>query len=355
MENDTLLENYDYDIPSELIAQKPAEKRHESRLFVVNRKTGKFEHKMFFDIADYFNEGDCLVINTTKVVPSRLFGKKESGGKVEFLFLDPAGIGEKLQDNEYKVLIKPSLETGKKVLFGDGFEAEIKEKNSSGETAVKFNKPGVEDLLEKNGIMPLPPYINRKNNLAFELADLDRNRYQTVYADVSGAIAAPTAGLHFTQDIFDKLKKKGVKIAALTLHVGWGTFKPIIKDNVSEHKMLPEKFSIDEQNAEIINSTKAAGKNVFAVGTTSCRALESLAVRQGKILKACSGETDIFIYPGYEFKIIDKLITNLHLPKSTPLMMASAFSSRELMLKAYKEAVKEKYRFFSYGDSMIIL
>ena len=352
---DTLLENYNYDIPAELIAQKPVENRQESRLFVVNRQTEKFEHKNFFDIADYFNEGDCLVVNTTKVVPSRLFGKKESGGKVEFLFLDPAGLGKDLPENEYKVLMKPSLEIGKKVLFPNEFSAEIKEKTASGETIVKFNKPGVEELLEKNGIMPLPPYINRKDGLAIELSEFDRNRYQTVYAASSGAIAAPTAGLHFTQEVFDKLKAKGVKIAKLTLHVGWGTFKPIIKEDVSEHKMLPERFSLDSNNAEIINSAKLAGKNVFAVGTTSCRALESLAAVYGKTLQAYKGETDIFIYPGYKFQIVDKLITNLHLPKSTPLMMASAFSSRELMLKAYQEAVMEKYRFFSYGDSMIIL
>jgi len=349
---DALLENYDYDIPAELIAQKPADKRDASRLLVVDRKSGKFAHKKFSDIDNYFSAGDCLVINTTKVVPSRLFGKKATGGKVELLFLDPVADSK---SDSYKVLSKPFMETGKKVFFDGGWECEVQSKTEQGEIIVKFNKSDVLDLLEKNGIMPLPPYINRKDGLAQELSTFDKERYQTVYADAPGAIAAPTAGLHFTEDIFKALKNKGVEIATLTLHVGWGTFKPIVSQEISGHRMMSEKFSIDAANAEKINSAKKSEKKVFSVGTTSTRALETLASVFGGEIKSYSGETSIFIYPGYKFKVPDVLITNLHLPKSTPLMMASAFASRELMLEAYKEAVNEKYRFFSYGDSMIIL
>ena len=383
-EKDNLLSNYDYEIPLELIAQKPAEKRTDSRLFVINKNAGNFEHRKFADIADYFNEGDCLVINTTKVVPSRLFGKKISGGKVELLFLDPCQNGvtaitnyelritdQKQTGGEYRVLMKPFLETGKKVFFDDGFECVVKSKTGEGEVTVEFNKPGVLELLEKRGIMPLPPYINRKSGLAEELSDFDKERYQTVYAGAPGAIAAPTAGLHFTGEIFNRLKSKGVKVAKLTLHVGWGTFKPIVSTDLNEHKMMSEKYYIDSENAAIINESVKNNKKIVSVGTTSARALESLANetaitnyklqitsqrQDGKTyIKEFSGETSIFIHPGYKFKIINALITNLHLPKSTPLMMASAFCSREIMLRAYNEAVKEKYRFFSYGDSMIII
>ena len=357
--SESLLSNYDYEIPQELIAQKPAGKRTDSRLFVIHKDTGKFEHRKFPDIADYFNEGDCLVINTTKVVPSRLFGKKISGGKVELLFLDPRQTGA-----EYKVLMKPFLETGKKVFFDDDFECIVKSKTENSEITVEFNKPNILELLSKRGIMPLPPYINRKNGLAQKLSDFDKERYQTVYAQDPGAIAAPTAGLHFTEDIFNALKNKGVKIAKLTLHVGWGTFKPIAGAYLNEHKMMPEKYYIDAENAAIINEAIKNNKRVASVGTTSTRALESLAIKTAitnqrqngrTYIGEFSGETSIFIYPGYKFKIINALITNLHLPKSTPLMMASAFCTRETMLKAYKEAVKEKYRFFSYGDSMVII
>ena len=396
MNSDILLENYNYEIPQELIAQKPVLKRDASRLFVVDKTSQKFHHKKFSDIVDYFSAGDCIVINDTKVVPARLFGKKSSGGKVELLFLDPFQTG-----GQYRVLMKPFIETGKKIYFEDGYECEVKSKTPSGETIVSFSKRASEPchsgldpesilslpsskcksnldsrfhgndkietivsdivpMLEKHGIMPLPPYIDRKNNLARELSEFDRQRYQTVYAKNDGAIAAPTAGLHFTPEILEALKNKGVNIAKLTLHVGWGTFKPIISDNLSSHKMMSEKFFIDAQNAEIINKAILENKKVAAVGTTSTRALESAAhcagfVKDGKtLLKEYSGETEIFIYPGYEFKIINALITNLHLPKSTPLMMASAFAGRELILKAYEEAVKEKYRFFSYGDSMLV-
>lgn len=353
---DNILDNYNYDIPEELIAQRPVENRQNSKLFIIDRTARKFYHKNFYDIVDYFNSGDCLIINNTKVVPSRLFGKKISGGKVELLFLDPCQ-----KDDNYKVLIKPFSGIGKKVYFDDGYECKILSKTAQGETIVKFNKPDILDFLQKNGIMPLPPYINRKGGLAQELSDFDRQRYQTVYAKSLGAIAAPTAGLHFTESIFSKLKKKGVNIATLTLHVGWGTFKPIMAKNLTDHNMLPEQFEIDETNAEIINTAIRNNKKVTGVGTTSVRALEtttdtSYFEENGKtLIKAYSGKTSKFIYPGYKFKIVNTLITNLHLPKSTPLMMASAFSSRDLMLKAYSEAVKERYKFFSYGDSMLIL
>ncbi|MDR0823419.1 MAG: tRNA preQ1(34) S-adenosylmethionine ribosyltransferase-isomerase QueA [Endomicrobium sp.] len=351
MNTDFLLESYDYEIPKELIAQKPAAQRDESRLFVIDRASRKFEHKRFSDIIDYFKEGEVLVINDTKVIPSRLFGKKPTGAKVELLFLEPH-----LQNPEHKVLMKPFIGIDKKVIFEDGYECAVKSKNEKGEVFVEFNKPP-SNLLQKSALMPLPPYINRKDNLALEFSALDRERYQTIYARNLGAIAAPTAGLHFTQDILDKLQNKGVKIAKLSLHVGWGTFKPIMSEEIKKHQMLPEKFSIDEENANIINEAMRQGQAITSVGTTTTRALESLVQNQeGQInLKAFSGETSIFIYPSHKFRIINRLITNLHLPKSTPLMMASAFAGRELILEAYKKAVQEKYRFFSYGDSMLII
>lgn len=353
---DRILSNYNYEIPHELIAQKPAEKRTDSRLFVIYKESGKFEHRKFSDIACYFEKGDCIIVNKTKVVPSRLFGKKISGGKVELLFLDPCQA-----QSEYNVLMKPFLEPGKKVYFAEGYECLVKSRTDAGEVIVEFNKPDIAEFLEKHGIMPLPPYINRKGGLAEKLSDFDRERYQTVYAGDPGAIAAPTAGLHFTDEILDALKNKGVNVAELTLHVGWGTFKPIVSADLNDHRMMSEKYYIDKNNASIINETIKNNRRVASVGTTSTRALESLAKETGfcengkTYIKEFSGETSIFIYPGYKFKIINTLITNLHLPKSTPLMMASAFCSRKIMLKAYEEAVKEKYRFFSYGDSMIII
>ncbi|OEG71017.1 hypothetical protein ATZ36_03245 [Candidatus Endomicrobiellum trichonymphae] len=353
---DDLLSNYDYEIPEELIAQKPVGNRQDSRLFVVNRRMQKFYHRKFSDIAEYFSSGDCLIINITKVVPSRLFGRKKTGEKVEMLFLDPC------QKNEYyKVLIKPFIGVGKKAYFENGYECEIMSKTESGETVVKFNKSGVLEFLQEHGIMPLPPYIKRKGELAQELSDFDRQRYQTVYAKTLGAVAAPTAGLHFTENILKTFKENGINIATLTLHVGWGTFKSITSAELKNHNMLPEKFTIDKTNAEIINSAINNNKRIAAVGTTSVRALESAVGKVGfsktgkAFIKDCSQEASIFICPGYKFKIINTLVTNFHLSKSTPLIMASAFSSREIMLKAYKEAVKEKYRFFSYGDSMLIL
>ncbi|MDR0724294.1 MAG: tRNA preQ1(34) S-adenosylmethionine ribosyltransferase-isomerase QueA [Endomicrobium sp.] len=356
LKEDLELSNYNYTIPDRLIAQKPVLNRQNSKLFVVDRANSKFTHKRFADIVEYFDCGDCVILNETKVVPSKIFGKKGSGGKVELLFLDPCQ-----EEKEYKVLIKPFIGIGKKVYFENGYECEIISKDENGKTLVKFNKPDILTFLQEYGIMPLPPYIDRKNGLAIELSNFDKKRYQTVYAKNIGAIAAPTAGLHFTDEVLNSLKNKGVNIAKLTLHVGWGTFKPIISDNLSNHNMLPEKFFLTKENAQIINNSIKNNKRVVAVGTTSTRAIESIAnfvgfTDNGKIfIKEFSGETSIFIYPGYKFKIINTLVTNLHLPKSTPLMMASAFSSRALMLKVYEEAISKEYRFFSYGDSVLIL
>jgi S-adenosylmethionine:tRNA ribosyltransferase-isomerase len=357
MKNEDLdLSNYNYTVPNKLIAQTPTINRQDSKLFVVNRINGQFCHKKFSNIVEYFNYGDCIVLNETKVVPSRLFGKKHSGGKVELLFLDPCQ-----NEKEYNVLIKPFIGIGKKIYFENGYECEVLSKEENGKTLVKFNKSDILTLLQEYGFMPLPPYINRKNGLAVEMSALDRKRYQTIYAKNVGAIAAPTAGLHFTDKILSSLKNKGVSIAKLTLHVGWGTFKPITTNNLCYHNMLPEKFAISKVNAQIINNSIKDSKRVVAVGTTSTRAIESIVnfaslIENGKaFIKAFSGETSIFIYPGYKFKVINTLITNLHLPKSTPLMLASAFSSRTLMLKAYEEAINKEYRFFSYGDSMLIL
>ncbi|MDR0956466.1 MAG: tRNA preQ1(34) S-adenosylmethionine ribosyltransferase-isomerase QueA [Endomicrobium sp.] len=355
-DQDDVLSSYDYLVSEKLIAQKPAENRQDSRLFVIDRRANQFYHRKFPDIIEYFNAGDCLIINNTKVVPSRLFGRKDSGGIVELLFLNLC------QNNkECKVLLKPSLSLGREIYFKGNYKCKVVSKSEFGETIVKFNKHGILDFLQEYGIMPLPHYINRKGFLAEELSAFDRERYQTVYAKNSGAIAAPTAGLHFTKDILKSLKIKGINIATLTLHVGWGTFKPIVTTELSKHGMIPEKFVLDKENADIINLAVKNNKKVIAVGTTSVRASEYIAEKVGIVnndktyLKECCGNTSIFIYPGYKFKIINTLITNFHLPKSTPLIMASAFSSREIILKAYKEAIKKKYRFFSYGDSMLIL
>jgi S-adenosylmethionine:tRNA ribosyltransferase-isomerase len=357
MKNEDLdLSNYNYTVPNKLIAQTPTINRPDSKLFIVDRTSGNFYHKNFSDIVEYFNRQDCIILNETKVVPSRIFGKKVSGGKVEVLFLDPCQ-----NEKEYNVLIKPFIGIGKKIYFEKGYECEILSKEENGKSLVKFNKSDILAFLQEYGLMPLPPYIDRKNGLAITMSDFDKERYQTVYAKNVGAIAAPTAGLHFTGEILNFLKNKGVNIAKLTLHVGWGTFKPITSNNLSNHNMLPEKFVLDKENAQIINNSIKDNKKIVAVGTTCTRAIESIAnftgfVENGKIfIKDFSGETSIFIYPGYIFKVINTLLTNLHLPKSTPLMMASAFSSRTLMLKAYEEAINKEYRFFSYGDSMLIL
>ncbi len=354
---DLLLSNYNYDIPQELIAQVPAEKRSDSKLIILNRSNKTITHKNFFDIVDILTENDCLIINTTKVVPARLYGKKNTGGKVEVLFLNPMQEGPK-----YTVLLKPNIRINHKIYFDDGYECTFTGTDENGNKTIEFNKKDIRPLLEKHGFMPLPPYIKRKDGLAEKFFDLDKNRYQTIYAKTAGAIAAPTAGLHFTNEILEKLKQKKVTVANVVLHVGWGTFKPILSDDIQQHKMLPEKYILDEENATKINEALKNKKRIIAVGTTSVRSMETIANLTGSYdtnneltgIKACSGETGIFIYPGYKFKIVKAMFTNLHLPCSTPLMMASAFAGREFILSAYQEAIKHKYRFFSYGDSMFI-
>lgn len=356
-DDDLLLSNYNYDISQELIAQVPIKNRCDSKLIILNRKDKTIKHKNFFDITEILNENDCLVINTTKVIPARLYGHKSTGGKVEILFLNPMQQGLK-----YEVLLKPNIKLGHKIFFDDGYECSFVGTDENGNKIVEFNNPQVQILLEKHGFMPLPPYIKRKDGLAEKYAQIDRDRYQTIYANTSGAIAAPTAGLHFTNEILEKLKQKKVTIANIVLHVGWGTFKPVLADNIQQHTMLPETYILDNENATKINNALQNKKRIIAVGTTSVRSLETIANLTGKYnfnndlvsIEACSGKTEIFIYPGYKFKIVKAMFTNLHLPLSTPLMMTSAFAGRKFILHAYKQAIEKKYRFFSYGDSMFI-
>jgi len=355
--NDNLLQNYNYYVPNELIAQIPVEKRDNSKLIVLNRQSLGITHHNFSDITKMLGANDLLVINTTKVVPARLYGKKKTGGKVELLFLNPAMRGAR-----HRVLMKPYVKHGEKIYFEDNYECVVEQTDDPSNKTVIFNNDDISPLLEKHGFMPLPPYIKRKDDLAQKLSHIDRERYQTVYADEKGAIAAPTAGLHFTKEILNELKNKKVEIAGITLHVGWGTFKTIENEDISTHKMLDEKYIIDEFNAKKINTALSSGKRIIAVGTTTVRTLESVANITGvydgnklSSIKASSGRTDIFIHPGYSFKIVNSMITNLHLPCSTPLIMASAFAGRNFILEAYKEAVEKKYRFFSYGDSMFII
>ena len=352
-----LLSNYNYEIPQELIAQTPAPKRSDSKLIILNRKDKTIKHKNFFDITNILTENDCLVINTTKVVPARLYGKKNTGGKVEVLFLNPMQEGPK-----FAVLLKPNVRINHKIYFNDDYECTFIGTDDNGNKIIEFNKKDIQPLLEKHGFMPLPPYIKRKDGLAEKFFDLDKTRYQTIYANTQGAIAAPTAGLHFTNEILETLKQKGVTIANVVLHVGWGTFKPILSNDIQQHKMLPEKYILDEENASKINKAIKEKKRIIAVGTTSVRSIETIAKLTGKYdsekklvsIESSNGETEIFIYPGYEFKIVKAMFTNLHLPCSTPLMMASAFAGREFILSAYKQAIEKKYIFFSYGDSMFI-
>ena len=335
--------DFNYELPEELIAQTPIEKRDESRLMVLDRESQTIEHKVFKDIIEYLNEGDCLVINNTKVLPARLYGKKETGANVEFLLLN------RIEGDIWESIVKPGnkLHVGTKVVFGNGLlVATILDIMPGGTRKVQFEYEGIfNEILDKIGLMPLPPYIHE------ELKEKDR--YQTIYAKYEGSAAAPTAGLHFTDDLLEKLKNKGVKIANVTLHVGIGTFRPVKVENIEEHSMHSEHFYIKQEDVDKINETKKNGKRVISVGTTSCRVLESVADENG-YLKPIEGDTQIFIYPGYKFKCIDGLITNFHLPKSTLLMLVSALAGREYMLKAYNEAVEEKYRFFSFGDAMFI-
>lgn len=333
-----------YDLPEELIAQTPIEKRDESRLMVLNRENQTIEHKRFKDIINYLKPGDVLVRNNTKVIPARLYGKKETGANVEFLLLN------NVKGDIWESIVRPGnkLHIGTKVIFGDGLlEAEILDIMPGGTRKVKFHYEGIfNEILDKIGLMPLPPYIHK------ELKQKDR--YQTVYAKYDGSAAAPTAGLHFTEELLKQLEEKGIIIANVTLHVGIGTFRPVKEETVENHEMHSEHFYIKQEDVEKINNAKKNGNRVIAVGTTSCRVLESIADENGMV-KETEGDTRIFIYPGYKFKCLDGLITNFHLPQSTLLMLVSALAGKDYIMKAYKEAVKEKYRFFSFGDAMIII
>ena len=336
-------DDFDFELPEELIAQTPIEKRDESRLMVLDRSKQTIEHKTFKNIIDYLEPGDCLVRNNTKVIPARIYGKKETGAKVEFLLL------KNMEGDIWETIVRPGnkLHVGTKVIFGEGLlTAEILEVMPGGTRKVQFSYKGIfNEILDKIGLMPLPPYIHE------ELKDNDR--YQTVYAKYNGSAAAPTAGLHFTPELLKKIEEKGVKIANVTLHVGIGTFRPVKEENVENHEMHTEHFYIKQEDVDKINETKKQGKRVIAVGTTSCRVLETIADENG-LVKETEADTSIFIYPGYQFKCLDGLITNFHLPKSTLLMLVSALAGKDYILKAYQEAVKEKYRLFSFGDAMFI-
>ncbi len=337
------LSEFNYYLPEELIAQTPITKRDESRLMILNKETGEIEHKIFRNILDYLEPGDCLVRNNTKVIPARLYGKKDTGANVEFVLL------KNIEGDIWEAMVRPGnkLHVGAKVIFGDGLlQAEILETLQDGTRKVKFTYNGIfNEILDKIGLMPLPPYIHESLQ--------DNDRYQTVYAKYEGSAAAPTAGLHFTEELLQEIEKKGVEIANVTLHVGIGTFRPVKEKNIEEHHMHTEHYYIKESDAKKINKAKESGHRIIAVGTTSCRVLETVADENGKV-KATEGDTQIFIYPGYKFKILDGLITNFHLPESTLLMLVSALAGKENIMNAYNEAVKEKYRFFSFGDAMLI-
>ena len=339
--------DFNYELPKELIAQHPLEKRDESRLMVLHRDTKQIEDKTFKDIIDYLEPGDCLVRNNTKVIPARLYGKiigKESQKPVEFLLL------KQLENNNWEVMVRPGkkLRSGAKVEFGEGLlKAEILEVLENGNRKVHFEYNGIfNEILDQIGLMPLPPYITETLK--------EKDRYQTVYAKYEGSAAAPTAGLHFTNELLEKIKAKGVEIANVTLHVGIGTFRPVKVENIEEHKMHTEHFYIKQEDAEKINKAKREGHKIIAVGTTSCRVLETIANKKGE-LKETEGDTNIFIYPGYKFKCIDRLVTNFHLPESTLIMLVSSLATKEFIMEAYNKAVQEKYRFFSFGDAMLIL
>ena len=333
-----------YELPEELIAQDPLEDRSSSRLLVLDKKTGETEHHVFREIVNYLDPGDCLVINDTKVIPARLIGaKEETGAKIEVLLLKRGA------DDVWENLVKPGRKAkpGTRISFGDGLlTGEVVDIVDEGNRLIHFEYEGIfEEILDRLGQMPLPPYITHQLK--------DKDRYNTVYAEHPGSAAAPTAGLHFTPELLEKIRDKGVDIAHVTLHVGLGTFRPVKVDDVENHHMHSEFYMIDETAAEKINRAKENGKRVICVGTTSCRTIESAADENGR-LKACSGWTDIFIYPGYQFKILDALITNFHLPESTLVMLVSALAGRDHVLAAYEEAVRERYRFFSFGDAMFI-
>ena len=336
--------DFNYNLPKELIAQVPIKNRDQSRLMVLDRKNKTIEHKIFKDIIEYLQPGDCLVRNNTKVIPARLYGvKEETGANVEFLLL------KRIDGDIWEVMVKPGkkLMPGVRVEFGNGLlKAEVLEKLEGGNRKVNFEYNGIfNEILNEIGLMPLPPYIHEKLK--------EKDRYQTVYAKYEGSAAAPTAGLHFTDELFEKLKEKGVEVANVTLHVGIGTFRPVKVENIEEHDMHSEHFYIKAEDAEKINKAKREGHRVIAVGTTSCRVLESVADDNGYV-KEVEGDTNIFIYPGYKFKCLDALITNFHLPESTLIMLVSALAGKDFIMQAYEEAVKEQYKFFSFGDAMFI-
>ncbi len=333
-----------FDLPQELIAQDPLEDRSASRLLVLNKETGEVEHHRFQEIIHYLRPGDCLVLNNTRVIPARLMGVKEdTGAAIEVLLL------KRREKDLWETLVKPGKKArpGTKLVFGDGcLRAEVTDVVEEGNRLIQFSYDGIfEEILDRLGEMPLPPYITHKLQ--------DKNRYQTVYAKYDGSAAAPTAGLHFTKELLSRIEEKGVKLAYVTLHVGLGTFRPVKADNILEHHMHTEHYQVAEETADLINQTRAQGGRVICVGTTSCRTLESAADADGRV-QAGSGDTDIFIYPGYQFKVLDCLITNFHLPESTLVMLVSALAGREHVLAAYREAVEERYRFFSFGDVMLI-
>ena len=334
-----------FDLPQELIAQDPLEDRSASRLLVLDRKTGAVEHHTFMEITNYVRSGDCLVLNNTKVIPARLMGVKEdTGAAIEVLLL-------KRRDNDvWETLVKPGKKArpGAKIVFGDGcLRAEVLDVEEEGNRLIRFDYEGIfEEVLDRLGEMPLPPYITHKLQ--------DKNRYQTVYAKYEGSAAAPTAGLHFTEELLAQIEEMGVNIAYVTLHVGLGTFRPVKADNILEHHMHSEHYEVTPETAELINRTKESGGRVICVGSTSCRTVESAADENGRVQPGC-GDTEIFIYPGYRFKVLDCLITNFHLPESTLVMLVSALAGRENVLAAYREAVEERYRFFSFGDAMLVI
>lgn len=338
-------QDFYFELPEELIAQDPLEDRSGSRLLVVDKETGEVSHHIFKEIIDYLEPGDCLVLNDTKVIPARLIGAKEdTGGKIEVLLL------KRREDHIWETLVKPGRKArcGTRISFGDGMlTGEVVEIAEEGNRLIRFEYEGIfEEILDRLGQMPLPPYITHQLE--------DKNRYQTVYAKHTGSAAAPTAGLHFTPELLKAIEEKGVDIAEVTLHVGLGTFRPVKTENILEHHMHSEYYRIEEEAAEKINRAKEKGNRVICVGTTSCRTIESAADEKGR-LRACSGWTDIFIYPGYQFRVLNCLITNFHLPESTLIMLVSALAGREHVLEAYEEAVRERYRFFSFGDAMLVI
>jgi len=338
------VKDFDFDLPEELIAQHPLEQRDSSRLMILDKETGEINHKRFHDIVEYLNEGDTLVLNNTRVMPARLIGEKEgTHGKIEFLLL------KRIEKDKWECLAKPgkTAKVGRRFIFGEGkLKAEVVEVKENGNRIVEFFYDGIfEEVLDALGEMPLPPYIHERLE--------DRERYQTVYSKENGSAAAPTAGLHFTKELLEEIKNKGINVAYVTLHVGLGTFRPVKVESLEEHEMHSEFYMLSKESADIINETKKRGNSIISVGTTSTRTLETIGDENG-FVKEQSGWTNIFIYPGYKFKVIDNLITNFHLPESTLIMLVSTLAGKDNVMNAYKEAVNEKYRFFSFGDAMFI-